>query len=72
MKIYVETELKNVAPRFTKAIWRKYDVRRVYNSAKEAKLYHNLQNCNYHYEDEDGNVLKTYNNGNIDSYGRRY
>ena len=72
MRIYIEKELVNVAPRFTKAIWRERDVRTYYDSAAEANLYHKLQNCKYQYEDEDGNVLSRYNNANVDGYGRRY
>ena len=72
MKIYIEKELRNVAPRFHKAIWREYDVRCSYNSAAEAKRFHNLQNCKYQYEDEEGNVLSRYNNAKMDGYSRRY
>lgn len=72
MKIIVKTELKNVARRFKKASWREYVVNRIYNSAKEAKRYHNLRNCNYEYISDEDEVIKAYNNAKLDCYGRRY
>ena len=75
MKIFIENELKNVARRFNRAIWRKYEVNRYYSSAKEAKKFHNLKNCNYYYhkEGEDGNdvIISNYYNGMMDAYGNR-
>ena len=75
MKVFVESELKNVARRFNSAIWRKNEVSRYYSSAKEAKKYHNLKNCNYYYckEDEEGNelIVSSYYNAQLDAYGNR-
>ena len=34
MKIFIESELKNVACRFNRAIWRKYEVNRYYSSIR--------------------------------------
>ena len=75
MRIFIESELKNVACRFNRAIWRKKSVNRYYSSAKEAKKYHNLKNCNYYYykEGKDGNeeINRYYSNGTLDAYGNR-
>ena len=71
MKILVISKLENVNKRFEKAIWRKTKVNRYYNSAKEAKEYHNLRNCEYQYENEYGEIISYYNNARLDSFGRR-
>lgn len=72
MEVIVEYELSNVAPRFKRAIWVKRYVGIVYDSAKEAKKYHNLQNCTYKYVDDNNNTIRTFNNAKLDGYGRRY
>lgn len=71
MKILVINELKNVNVRFRRAIWRKYTVNAVYKSAKEAKKYHNLKNCEYQYLNAAGEVIARYNNTRVDTYGTR-
>lgn len=71
MKIYIDFKLENVASKFSTAIWRKTSVNRYYNSARDARKFHNLKNCKYHYEDSEGNVIRAYNNAMLDSYGRR-
>lgn len=71
MKVIILSELQNVAPRFSRAIWRKRNVNRVFNSAKEAKKYYNLRNCNYDFEDEDGEIIRSVRNGVLDAYGNR-
>lgn len=70
-RITVITELKNVAPRFKKAIWRKTMVGRTYKNKAEASIYHNLKNCHYAYVNEYDNIIAEYNNAHIDHYGRR-
>lgn len=70
-RITVITELKNVAPRFKKAIWRKTTVGRTYKNKAEASIYHNLKNCHYAYVNEYDNIIAEYNNAHIDHYGRR-
>lgn len=73
MKITIDTELINVASRFHRAIWRERRVGYSFNSAREARAAgYNLANCNYYYEDADGNVIRRYNNAELDGYGRRY
>lgn len=49
MEIQIISELKNVAPRFSRAIWRKNEVGEIYPTAKKAKMFHNLRNCHYKY-----------------------
>lgn len=71
MKVIILSELQNVAPRFKRAIWRKRNVNRVFNSAKEAAKYYNLRNCNYDFEDEDGEIIRSVRNGLLDAYGKR-
>lgn len=72
MKIYIKSELKNIAPRFNKAIWRKYNIMREYASSKEARKFHNLKNCCYEYKDKDDNVIRSINHARIDAYGTRF
>lgn len=73
MEIIIISELKNVAPRFTTAIWRKYQVNESFASAKKAKVFHNLRNCHYKYVrfDQYGNelIVREINNAKLDSYG---
>ena len=71
MKVIILSELQNVAPRFKRAIWRKRNVNRVFNSAKEAAKYYNLRNCNYDFVDESGETVKSVRNGLLDAYGKR-
>lgn len=71
MEVFIKYELKNIAPRFHRAIWRRDKVMRGYASAKEARKFHNLKNCCYEYRVGD-KVVACYNNANIDAYGRRY
>lgn len=75
MEIQIISELKNVAPLFSRAIWRKNEVGEIYSNAKKAKMFHNLRNCNYRYVKYDsfGNeiVIREINNAKLDSYGNR-
>nr|DAW10728.1 MAG TPA: hypothetical protein [Caudoviricetes sp.] len=75
MEIIIISELKNVAPRFTAAIWRKYQVNETFASAKKAKVFHNLRNCHYKYVKYDsfGNELtvREINNAKLNLYGNR-
>lgn len=75
MVVIIISELKNVAPRFSRAIWRKNEVDEIYSSAKKAKMFHNLRNCHYKYVKYDsfGNelIVREINNAKLDSYGNR-
>lgn len=75
MEIQIISELKNVSPRFSKSIWRKYHVNESFASAKRAKVFHNLRNCHYKYVKYDsfGNelIVREINNAKLDSYGNR-
>lgn len=75
MEILIISELKNIAPRFSRAIWRKNEVNKVFASAKKAKVFHNLKNCYYKYVrlDQYGNeaTIREINNAKLDSYGNR-
>lgn len=75
MEIIIISELKNIAPRFTAAIWRKYQVNETFATANKAKMFHNLKNCHYKYVKYDsfGNELtvREINNAKLDSYGNR-
>lgn len=71
MKVIILSELQNVAPRFRRSIWRQKEVNRIFSSAKEAGKYYNLRNCNYEFEDEDGNIVKSVRNAKLDAYGKR-
>jgi len=75
-KILVTKELMNVAPRFSKAIWRIKYCSDEYTSITSAKKRHNLLNCNYIITllGPNDEVLeeRNVNNANIDGYGRRY
>lgn len=73
MKIVIDSQLINVASRFRRAIWRERRVGLSFKSARAARAYgYNLDNCNYYYEDEDGNEIRRYSNAKLDGYGRRY
>ena len=71
MEVFINYELKNIAPRFHRAIWRKYRVMQGYPSAKEARKYHNLNNCCYEHRAK-GRTIACINNAKINAYGRRY
>lgn len=75
MEIQIISELKNVSPRFTAAIWRQYQVNETFATAKKAKMFHNLRNCHYKYVrfDQYGNevTMREINNAKLDSYGNR-
>lgn len=64
--LVIDKEINNVADRFKKAIWREkhHAAGRFYKTAAEAWKYHNRNNCNYHYENEDGNILTSFYNAN--------
>lgn len=76
-QIIIDTELKNIAPRFSKAIWRRYNVNRGYMTAAEAWKYHKRENCNYrvvNIDDETGEetTITEHKNGKMDAYGTRF
>ena len=71
MRVIILSELKNVAPRFQHAIWRRKEVNRIFASAKEAAKYYNLKNCNYDFVGESGETVKSVRNGLLDAYGKR-
>ena len=70
--VRLNTVIENVAPRFRKAIWRKYEVNKYYNSVADMRKEYYVKNCNYQFEDENENILKVVRNGKIDCYGTRY
>lgn len=75
MEIIIISELKNIASRFSKSIWRKYQVNETFASAKKAKVFHNLRNCHYKYIKYDslGNEITVceINNAKLNLYGNR-
>lgn len=75
MEIIIISELKNIAPRFSKSIWRKYQVNETFASARKAKVFHNLRNCHYKYIKYDslGNeiTVREINNAKLNLYGNR-
>ena len=75
-RIYIESEIKNVAGRFQRAYWKEYSVMRIYENAEQARKFHNLRNCKYYYftyDNEDNEVItREYNNARVNAYGRRY
>lgn len=71
MKVIIISVLCNIAPRFRRAIWRKKEVNRIFSSAKEAGKYYNLRNCNYNFENEAGEIIRSVRNGVLDAYGNR-
>lgn len=75
MEVKILSELKNIAPRFNHAIWRKYQVNESFASAKKANVFHNLRNCHYKYVKYDSFggeiVIREINNARLDSYGNR-
>lgn len=70
-EIFVRYELKNIAPRFHKAIWHKYSVMRSYPTAKRAWKLHKRENCCYEHR-INGETVDCINNAKIDAYGTRY
>lgn len=75
MQIIIISELRNIAPRFSGAIWRKYEVGKFYPSAKEANKFHKLKNCHYKYVKRDSCgseiTVREINHSKLDSYGNR-
>lgn len=75
MEIIIISELKNIASRFSKSIWRKYQVNETFASARKAKVFHNLRNCHYKYIKYDslGNeiTVREINNAKLNLYGNR-
>lgn len=72
MRVFVKTKILNISPKFKKAIFKKVEVNRVYNSVKEARKFHNLINCNYSIINDHDVEIRVHNNAKIDGYGRRY
>lgn len=71
--VVIDEVLTNIAPRFSQAIWRQRFDGHIFSTYKEAREKgYNLKNCNYHFEDEDGNIIRRVNNAKLDGYGRRY
>lgn len=60
MKIIIDSELINVAPRFSRAAWRRCRVGKEYASAKAARAYHNLNNCDYRFINVYGQTVRKY------------
>lgn len=58
--IEIVYELINVAPRFTKAIYRRRFINRVFESIKDAKKEYNLTKCRYHILDADYNLIRVH------------
>ena len=71
-KVVVDVELINVSGKFQKASWKRKEIHAVYPSLKKAKELHNLKNCNYHYIDNNGNVVESFIHANMDAYVTRY
>lgn len=69
-KVRLNSRLVNVAPRFSKTIWGKIEVGRVFSSVKEMSKGYNIRNCNYDIE-KDGEIIRSVKNGRMDCYGRR-
>ena len=71
--VVLESELVNVAPRFQKAIYQLESVDYHFDSVKAMRRAgYNPANCNYRFEDEDGEVIREVYNAKLDGYGRRY
>ena len=71
-KVVVDVELINISGKFQKASWKRKEVHAVYQSLKKAKELHKLNNCNYHYINNDGEIIESFINANMDAYGTRY
>jgi len=72
--VTVEKELKNVAPKFKKAIWKEYFPGECFTSVRKAAKHYNLKNCRYTIVTDTikGMTYRLVNNAKIDGYGRRY
>ena len=70
--VILESVLRNVAPKFHKAIWRSYQVNNCYDSVSQMGKSYNVRNCNYRIEDNENNIIRIVENGKLDSYGTRY
>ena len=71
-KINLSSVLRNVAPRFSKAIWQKQEIGHYFPSVKEMSKMYNVRNCNYDVENEEGELIRSVRNGKLDCYGRRF
>ena len=71
-KVYLRSVLRNVAPRFSKAIWQKQEIGHYFSSVKEMSKMYNVRNCNYDVENEEGELIRSVNNAKLDGYGKRY
>lgn len=71
-RVFLNTALINVAPRFHKAIWKEKEVRKVYNSVKEMSKHYNVRNCNYDIINDNDDIIRRVHNGHINSLGDRY
>ena len=71
-RILVTIELVNTSGKFQKASWKRKVIQATYPSLKKAKELHKLNNCNYHYIDDKGEIIKSFINANMDAYGTRY
>ena len=60
MRILVEYKMVNIAKKFSKAIWRKQEVNRVFSFVKSAKERYNLKKCKYTVCDTHGKELRTH------------
>jgi len=71
-KVVVDVELINISVKFQKASWKRWRIDTIYPSLKKAKELHKLNNCNYHYVDDNGEIIESFINANMDAYGNRY
>ena len=71
-RILVTVELINISGKFQKASWKRKEIHAVYPSLKKANECHNLKNCNYHYIDNNNEIVESFINANMDAYGTRY
>ena len=71
-KVVVDVELINISGKFQKACWKRKEIDKIYPSLKKAKELHKLNNCNYHYINNDGEIIESFINANMDAYGNRY
>ena len=69
-EVRLNSRLVNVAPHFSKTIWEKIEVGRVFSSVREMSKFYNIRNCNYDIE-KDGVIIRSVQNGRMDCYGRR-
>ena len=71
-RILVTVELVNISGKFQKASWKRKEIQTTYSSLKKANELHKLNNCNYHYVDDNGEIIESFINANMDAYGNRY